>query len=349
MELRREDRRTVMYYCWKRGLSAASMAEEMCATLGEGTVTERTCLNWIKKFDAGNFSLADEPRIGRPSSTHIDDEIEACLKEDKHATTRDIAEIINVSHDTVWRHLHTMEKQYLMNRWVPHKLTEENKCNRVRIASELLASFGRNNFLNRTITVDETWIYWDNQGFGGRKRSWRGSGDGPVFVPKRSNMTTRKHLLTVFWDAKGILLLDTLPRNVSMDSVYYCTLLDRLKIAVQSERRRLIDENGLHDVHFLHDNARPHVAARTMEKLRDIGFTVLPHPPYSPDIAPSDFYLFSPMKSALKGKNFDSAAEIQDTLNGWFASKSRVFFQKAFLELPNRWQKVIDSNGDYFD
>ena len=55
---------------------------------------------------------------------------------------------------------------------------------------------------------------------------------------------------------------------------------------------------------LLHDNVRPHTAAHTAETLRKLKFEVMAHPPYSPDLAPSDYYLFGPLKEALKCRRF---------------------------------------------
>ena len=137
--------------------------------------------------------------------------------------------------------------------------------------------------------------------------------------------------------------MDVLPRNMSFNSQYYCSLLDRLKGAIRDQRRR-----RCHDFHYHQDNARPHKSNESITKLQELGFTILPHPAYSPDIAPSDYYLFAPMKSALAGRNFENAEEIQNCITNWLNTKQQAFFSKAFQELPNRWQKVIDCNGDYF-
>jgi transposase len=114
-------------------------------------------------------------------------------------------------------------------------------------------------------------------------------------------------------------------------------------------KRRLLLGGGYQKFHYLHDNAMPHSAAKSIEKLHDIGFTILPHPPYSPDLAPSDFYLFSPMKSALHGKNYSSAEEIQTALEELISSKPRQFFSDGVRKLPDRWQRCVAAHGNYFE
>ena len=55
-----------------------------------------------------------------------------------------------------------------------------------------------------------------------------------------------------------------------------------------------------------HDNARPHTSLKTVEHIANLGWTVLPHPTYSPDLAPSDFHLLGLMKDGLHGQHFPS-------------------------------------------
>jgi len=78
-----------------------------------------------------------------------------------------------------------------------------------------------------------------------------------------------------------------LPQNQTINSEKYCSQLDRLKAAIDEKRPEL--SNG---VVFNQDNDRPHVSLTTRQKLLQFGWNVLPHPPYSHDIAPSDFHLF---------------------------------------------------------
>ena len=77
-------------------------------------------------------------------------------------------------------------------------------------------------------------------------------------------------------------------------------------------------------------------------------FLFWPHPPYSPDLSPSDFYLFSPLKNAVRGKNYENSVDIQKDIKDWYESKPAKFFSDGINQLPERWQKCLDRSGDYF-
>jgi histone-lysine N-methyltransferase SETMAR len=320
------------------------MTAEINSTLGNNTVSVRTCQRHVSKYQSNNFSSKDEEHPGRPS-LDIDEEIMHCLDEDKRATCRSIALAIDQSHETVWRHLKKMDKKYLENCWVPHQLTDVNKLKRKEICHRLLGMFQANDFLSQLVTCDEIWVYWDNEGTF-NNRSWRGPGENPISTPTR-RLTNRKHLASVFWDVKGVIMMDVLPQGQTINANVYCSQLDRLVLAIQEKRRRLFS-GGCHNIHFLHDNATPHTAGVTVAKLRSIGFTILPHPPYSPDLSPCDFYLFSPLKCSLRGKTYNSSDEISVHINDWFDSKPKQFFLDGIRKLPGRWRKCIEHNGEYF-
>ncbi|KAG5307528.1 MOS1T transposase, partial [Pseudoatta argentina] len=104
-----------------------------------------------------------------------------------------------------------------------------------------------------------------------------------------------------------------------------------------------------HDkVILLHDNARPHVAKPVKTYLETLKWEVLPHPPYSPDIAPSDFHLFRSMAHGLADRRFHSYEEAQwekvVSSDGQYMS----FFRRGIYVLPERWEKVVSSDGQYF-
>jgi hypothetical protein len=88
-----------------------------------------------------------------------------------------------------------------------------------------------------------------------------------------------KIMTVVFWYSKGIIHLDFLTGQKTINAQYYSTLLnEKVKSAIRSKRRKRQDS-----VCFLQDNVRPHTAALTMAIPLKLKWDVLPHPPYSPD------------------------------------------------------------------
>ena len=105
---------------------------------------------------------------------------------------------------------------------------------------------------------------------------------------------------------KGIVYFELLPPNRTINSVVYIGQLTKLKNAVE-KRPELTNRKG---VVFHHDNARLHTFLVTRQKLLELGWDVLPHPPYSPDLVPSDYFLFRSLQNSLNGKNFNNDDDI---------------------------------------
>lgn len=135
-----------------------------------------------------------------------------------------------------------------------------------------------------------------------------------------------------------------LPFNETINTIKYCSQLDSLKAAIDEKRPELANRHG---VIFHQDNARPHVSLTTQQKLVKLGWDVLPHPPYSPDLAPSDFHLFRSLQNYLNGKTFTSLEECKMHLEQFFVQKPKKFWEDGIFNLPARWQKVIVQNGEY--
>uniref|UniRef100_A0A914DA45 Mos1 transposase HTH domain-containing protein n=1 Tax=Acrobeloides nanus TaxID=290746 RepID=A0A914DA45_9BILA len=88
---------------------------------------------------------------------------------------------------------------------------------------------------------------------------------------------------------------------------------------------------------------------QTRQKVEDLGWEPLDHAPYSPDMAPSDFYLFRSLEHWLRGKKFKTIEEMRESLEEFFASKDRDWYRRGLTRLEEQWQKVIENNGEYFD
>ena len=153
-------------------------------------------------------------------------------------------------------------------------------------------------------------------------------------------------MLTVFWDSQGVLLEHYLERGTTVNSVGYSEMLStELKPAIRTKHRGLL----LSCVLLLHDNARPHTAIHTLQTLVKLGFTVLEHSAYSPDLAPSDYHLFVPLKEALRGRRFTSDEEVKEAVHEWLAAQPKTFFSEGIQKLLELWNKCIAMHGDYIE
>ena len=98
-----------------------------------------------------------------------------------------------------------------------------------------------------------------------------------------------------------------------------------------------------------HDNARPHTACTTVAANTDLHFECLPHPPYSPDLAPSDFHMFGPLKEAMGGNKFHSDEDVRQAVHEWLRGLPKEFFSKGICALCKRWRTCIERGGDYVE
>ena len=121
---------------------------------------------------------------------------------------------------------------------------------------------------------------------------WKYPGS-PVKKKFESQPSAGKVLLTIFWDSQGVILEQYLERGATVNSVRYSEMLStEVKTAIRTKRRGILSSGVL----LLHDIARPHTAIHTLQTLEKLGFTVLEHPAYSPDLAPSDYHIFVHLK-----------------------------------------------------
>lgn len=286
-----EEIRYILKFYYKKGKNATNAANKICAVYGPNAVSIRLAQMWFKRFKSGNFSVKDEVRSGRPVTDKISAIFEK-VEQDRHISSYDIAEELDVDHKTVLRHLQKSGYKKKLDIWVPHDLTERNLIQRVSICDSLLKRNNAEPFLKRLITGDEKWVTYDKNV---RKRSWSKHGQASQTVAK-PGLTRNKVMLCVWWDWKGIVHYELLPPGKTIDSDLYCQQLMRLKEALEKNRPELVNRKG---VVFHHDNARPHSSITTQQKLRELGWDVLMHPPYSPDLAPSDFHLFRSLQNSL--------------------------------------------------
>ncbi|GFU59346.1 mariner Mos1 transposase [Trichonephila clavipes] len=160
----------------------------------------------------------------------------------------------------------------------------------------------------------------------------------------KSGLTSRKVLLCIWWDWKGIIYYGLLPSGQTLNSDIYCQQLDRLKLVTDKKRPALANRRG---VVFHPDNARPHMSVVIHLKLWELDWNVLMHPPYSPDLAPNDYHLFLALQNIQSDKKLGSREDCENRLLEFFANKGQDLYERSTMKLPLIWQQIMQQNGIY--
>jgi len=117
-----------------------------------------------------------------------------------------------------------------------------------------------------------------------------------------------KAMMIVFFDIRGVMYIDWVPEDQTVNQVYCKNVLTNLRERVR-RRRPDMWKNASWILH--HDNAPAHNALSVKRYLAKNNIPVMEHPPYSPDLAPCDFFLFPKIKSVLKGTRFESVDAVK--------------------------------------
>ena len=136
-------------------------------------------------------------------------------------------------------------------------------------------------------------------------------------------------MVTVFWDSVGVILVDFMSKGATINSNVCIDTLKKFKAKIQRVQPAL----EMSEVLLQHDNARPHTSLKTREIISSFGWTTISHPPYSPDLAPSDFHLFGPLKKGLRGRHFSSDEEVKTAVRKWLKTQPVEFYNEGICAL----------------
>ena len=284
----------------KIGCSLKKLMTEISTAFGPSCVSYDTVRRWKKKFESGVESIKNAPKSGRPKSAsrkEIVSKIKEIIERDARFTVRDIARKVGRSLPTV----HLILKKHLKvrkisARWVPNLLTDKQKRQRVKVAKKLLQMFpkyDKKQFAN-VVSGDETCVYYFEPVRKVSNKIWATKHSKRPIIAKRS-------LSTIFFSGEGVAIKVPVKKGKSITGKYYKdVVLKKLKKYYQKRR----PATGFKHVRLLHDNAPAHTSAIVTAFLKTEKVTVLPHPAYSPDLAPCDFFLFPKLKAFLAGRKY---------------------------------------------
>ena len=334
--------RGVLLHYFNMKKKAAESHRILVEVYGEHALAERTCQKWFARFKSGNFDLEDDERPGQPKKFE-DLELEALLDQDPSQTQDELARTLAVTQQAISHRLKAMGMVRKVGHWVPYELKPKDVERRFFTCEQLLERHKRKSFLHRIVTGDEKWVHYDNP----KRRATYGYPGHASVSTAVQNIHGLKLMLCIWWDQQGVVYYELLQPGETITGEVYRRQLMRLSRALKEKRPETVTRHN--KVILQHDNARPHVAKPVKTYLETLKWEVLPHPPYSPDVAPSDYYLFRSMQHGLVDQHFTNFGEVKNWIDSWIADKPAEFFKKGIHELPEKWEKVVASDGQYFE
>lgn len=344
------EQRVCVKFCQSLGDTPAVCFEKLKTVYGDTAMTRSAVYKWFNRFKDGREDVESDKRSGRPSTSRSDEKIakvKSAVYENRRITIREISEEVQISFGSVQSILtDDLHMRRVSAKFVPKLLSEDQKEKRVSAAQDSLECANTNeSFLKTIITGDETWVYGYDVETKFQSSQWK-TAKSPRPKKARQSRSNVKVMLTVFFDYQGVVHHEYAPRGQTINKEYYCQVLRRLRDAIRRKRPTL-HRSGEWRLH--HDNAPAHSAQLVQQYLAKHHISQLQQPPYSPDLAPCDFFLFPKMKSTLKGHRFEDIAAIQQNATKELKSIPKEGFEKCFQQWKQRWEKCIASQGEYFE
>ena len=348
MDLQREHFRAMIYYDFRSNLTQRQCMERLFAAFGDEAPTKTTIYRWFQEFKSGRSSLSDDFREGRPATGVVSENIDAVhemIKMDRHVTYREIQSSLGIDMKQIHTILHDrLNVKKLCARWIPHKLTDAQKENRVMWCKEMIRRCrgGLSNLIYNIVTGDETWIYSYAPETKRQSAVWVFQNEAKPTKVVRSRSVSKK-MIASFFGVTGHVTTVALEDQKTVTANWYTTIcLPKVieEIRKHNMRRRII----LH-----HDNASSHTATQTVNYLKHQNIELMSHCPYSPDLSPNDFFLFPRVKNKLRGQRFTTPEEAVEAYKSHVLRIPPSEWKQCFKNWFERIQKCINLKGEYFE
>ncbi|UYV69538.1 hypothetical protein LAZ67_6003924 [Cordylochernes scorpioides] len=302
---------------------------------GDAALSRSRTFEWFSRFLKSREKVNDDQHTGRPRSLRCEEnklKIKELIKSNRRISIKDLSSETGLSvglcHQIVTKDLDMIRTS---SKIFPRFLTEEQKV-RMDVCKNMVEMTQTDpEWMQKIITGDETWVYQYDPETKRQSSQWIERGEPK---PKKARFTNSKvkTLLVTFFDINGLVHHEFIPFGRTINQEVYLGIMRRLREAVRLKRPERWQNNDW----ILHvDNARPHTAHVVLQFLSKNSTTQIPHPPYSPDLAPNDFFLYPKLKMKLKGRKFDNVDMIQAESKATLRNPSKSDFISCF----DNWKK----------
>lgn len=335
-----------LFFCFKLGWSHQEARNALKLVFGDQIFHPSQTRRWYSAFQNGRTNLVDLQRAPKGRSGRSDNNIQTVrnlVQTDRSLTVAAIARQSGLPHSCV--HCILKDDLHLSLRCaklLPAVLTPRHIIERFNHSKAMLENVrAKPSFLKKIVTMDESWVYQFDQELKRQKSQWLTKED-PCPVHPRRMMSVKKCMLVTFFDHKGMIYMEFI-HGGTVDTPTFIGILTRYRAALRTTRPHLTR-------HLHMDNAPAHGSKDTRLHLLFTGQKVVEHPALSPDLAPSDYWLFPRIKKAIRGIHFPSLDALENAVRQEVAMISAAEYREAILtKWPMRWARCVHWNGDYFE
>ncbi len=332
---------------WEYGQIRASLRH----CFGQRILYKSRIYHWIEQFKSGHNRIVDlhrRAKTRRGRSARNIRRVEDLVTQDRRITIPRIMVETGLKATTVHR---ILTKDLCLSKkcakYIPYDIGPAQIARRQTVCDfwNWLRINDRRVF-RVAVTMDESWIYMYDPEIKEQSKEWLRRHESRPQKPQRS-IATGKVMVVTFFDSQGLIYREFVHRPVTINQIVFRQIITRFDIACQNRQPR----GTVRGRRFIHmDNASSHTASLTLQHLRNLGWTVLPHPPYSPDLAPNDFWLYPRIKKGLKGCKFHTTQELEEAFDEEVADICVDEYWACLLhKWPARWRKCLAQQGRYFE
>jgi transposase len=330
------DQRSICLFLAMKGLSAREVHDELVAVLGRGAIAYSTVTSYPRQWQFS--AISSEPSDESPT-TIIDGASLDALDKQPFSSVRELTKLTSIPTTTVYRRL-TRSLGFVVKhlRCVPHTLTDTQKAEAMALSNQLLLEMRsiKHQGWHFIITLDKLWFSFSRD----HEQIWFRPDQEPPEWDKHT-IQDKKIMVTIAWNALGFDLVEDLPKGRRFNAKYYRNniLTELIRIRPRAGERNLV-------IHA--DNASLHTAQKCRTFCAENGMRLATHPPYSPDLALSDFFLFGYVKDRLQGILFASREELVAGISEVLDEIRPETLPRVFEHWIERLEWISQNNGEYY-
>ncbi len=342
--------RVIVHFCVKLGWNFTQIKTSL-RTCFPRVLCDASLYHWIKEFQGGRARIVDVPRASKAKSARSRANIrrvENVITNDRRVTVREISNRTAIPFTCVQRILKfDLEVTKKCAKFVPAVLTDRHLSLRRDVCSFMIRLLGTNpRAIRNCVTVDESCIYFYDPELKVQSKTWLRKGEDRPQKPRRT-IATAKIMIVTFFDSHGLIYFEYVQKPLTVNQRVWRAILRRFTEA-HIRRHPQSSVQGRKFIHF--DNAPAHNATDSVTLLHQLGWTRIPHPPCSPDLAPNDFWLYPRLKRNLRGIRFSTVEELKDAVNDEISSIPSEDYKNCIMNTwPCRWRACLAHQGQFFE